>query len=394
MDQNSESSKIYDFFISYNSKDKGVAEWISYILEENDYKVFIQAWDFAAGNNFGIEMQNGASKSKHTLALLSNNYIESSFTQPEWVSAFVEDPTGEKRKLIPVRISEVKLEGLLPGIIYIDLVGKNDENQAINEILSGVQMGRKKPLSRPAFPGFPSPSNTNNSVPQGEWYSEWVTMRLNEIERGSALPKVSEGSKLIVHLIPIGAVTTSNIYSIKDLEQRSNLEPFLSSGWNYSINKHGFYTFGMKYHGDKGNPPGYVQFFKNGIIESVDTDLLNKRERKYIPGIAFEREILRLIESKYKVALKKLGIKLPFAISITLTDVEDYFISMNPEYSNGKIGDRILKLPTVVVNSWEDNIGKVLRPSFDYLWNNCGVAESPNYDAEGNWQPYRDRYGR
>ncbi|MDA2615464.1 toll/interleukin-1 receptor domain-containing protein [Bacillus cereus] len=394
MNQQGESTEIYDFFISYNSKDKDVAEWISYILEEAGHKVFVQAWDFAAGNNFVLEMQRGASESKHTLALLSENYIESSYTQPEWAAAFVEDPTGEMRKLIPVRISDVPLKGLLPSIVYTDLVGINDEDKAIETILAGVQMGRKKPLSRPSFPGFPSRNDTNNNMPQGEWYNDWITTRLNEIERGSALPKVSEGSKLIVHLIPIEAVTTSNIYSIKDLEQRINLEPFLSRGWNDSINKHGFYTYATTYLGDKGNPPGYVQFFKNGIIESVDTDLLNKRERKYIPGTAFEREILRLIESRYKVALKKLGIKLPFAISITLTDVEDYYISMNSEYPNGKIGDRILKFPTVVVNSWEDDIGKVLRPSFDYLWNNCGVAESPNYDADGNWRPNEGRYGR
>ncbi|WP_242480033.1 toll/interleukin-1 receptor domain-containing protein [Bacillus cereus group sp. N21] len=327
-------------------------------------------------------------------ALLSNNYIESSFTQPEWAAAFVEDPTGEKRKLIPVRISDVKLEGLLPGISYINLVGINDEDQAIKEILSGVHMGRKKPLSRPSFPGFPSRSNTTDTVPQGEWYSEWITMRLNEIERGNSLPKVTNGSKLIVHLVPVEAVTTSNTYSIKDLEQRTNLVPFLTREWDGSINKHGFYTHSGSHFNDDGNPSGYVQFFKNGIIESVDTELLSKRYEKYIPGISFEQEILHLIDSKYKLALKKLGIKLPFAISITLTDVEDYYISMNPKLSNGKIGDRVLKLPSAVVNSWEDNLGKALRPSFDYLWNNCGVAESPNYDAEGNWRPYRDQYGR
>ncbi|SDZ43183.1 hypothetical protein [Bacillus sp. 166amftsu] len=237
-------------------------------------------------------------------------------------------------------------------------------------------------------------SNTNDNVPQGEWYSEWVTMRLNEIERGNASPKISDGSKLIVHLIPIEAVTTSKMYNINDLAQRNNLEPFLTRGWNHSINKHGFYTYTGPYFGGEGNPPGYVQFFKNGIIESADTEMLSKRYEKYIPGIAFERDILHLIDTKYKMALKKLGAKLPFAISITLIDVDDYFISMNPKYSRGKIGDRILKLPSVVVNSWNEDIGKVLRPSFDYLWNNCGVAESPNYDTEGKWNPTEDRYGR
>ncbi|MFB6738271.1 toll/interleukin-1 receptor domain-containing protein [Bacillus toyonensis] len=35
---------MYDFFISYNSKDTNIAEWISYTLEEAGYKIFVQAW--------------------------------------------------------------------------------------------------------------------------------------------------------------------------------------------------------------------------------------------------------------------------------------------------------------------------------------------------------------
>lgn len=68
-------------------------------------------------------MQKGQSKLKHTLALFLNYFIESSFIQPEQEAVFAEDPTGEKRKLIPVRISDVKLEELLPSIIYINNKG-------------------------------------------------------------------------------------------------------------------------------------------------------------------------------------------------------------------------------------------------------------------------------
>jgi hypothetical protein len=42
----------FDFFISYNHKDEEYASWIAYLLEEADYKIFYQAWDFKAGNNF------------------------------------------------------------------------------------------------------------------------------------------------------------------------------------------------------------------------------------------------------------------------------------------------------------------------------------------------------
>ena len=38
-------------------------------------------------------------------------------------AAFAQDPTGKKRKLIPVRVAECALTGLLAPIVYIDLIG-------------------------------------------------------------------------------------------------------------------------------------------------------------------------------------------------------------------------------------------------------------------------------
>jgi hypothetical protein len=131
------TEKQYDFFISYNHKDEGFASWISYLLEESGYKVFYQAWDFKTGNNFILQMQHGAKCANHTLALLSENYLGSDYTQSEWAAAFASDPTGLKQKFMPVRIEDIDLEGLLPQIIYIDLVGKNEE-EAKTAILEGV----------------------------------------------------------------------------------------------------------------------------------------------------------------------------------------------------------------------------------------------------------------
>jgi hypothetical protein len=93
-------------------------------------------------------MQKGAKFAHHTLALISENYLASLYTQPEWAAAFGSDPTGELRKLIPVRIQDIELDGLLPQIIYIDLVGK-DEEEAKEVILKGVLNGRKKPIVAP-----------------------------------------------------------------------------------------------------------------------------------------------------------------------------------------------------------------------------------------------------
>ncbi len=140
-----------DFFVSYTAKDKEYAEWIAWQIEKIGYSVVIQAWDFRPGRNFVIDMQNAAVNSKRTIAVISQDYVESLYAQPEWAAAFAQDPTGKKNTLIPVRIQECELKGLLKQIIYIDLVGIS-EKEAVERLISGLDSGRIKPSHTPFFP--------------------------------------------------------------------------------------------------------------------------------------------------------------------------------------------------------------------------------------------------
>lgn len=139
-----------DFFISYNKADAEMATWIAWQLEEAGYTTAIQAWDFGPGNNFVMAMHKAATEAQRTIAVLSPDYLQAKFTAPEWAAAFAQDPTGEQRLLIPVRVREVNLSGLLKPIVYIDLVAQNEKEAKIR-LLSGVLMDRKKPISKPPF---------------------------------------------------------------------------------------------------------------------------------------------------------------------------------------------------------------------------------------------------
>jgi hypothetical protein len=167
------TEKKQDFFISYNGSDKDWAEWIGWELEDVGYSVVIQAWDFRPGGNFVLEMQKAA-QAERTLVVLSPNYLAAQFTQPEWAAAFAQDPTGEKGILLPVRVAECNLQGLLPAIIYIDLVDL-EEATARETLLAGVKRGRAKPSVPPGFPAgrghvkrqpprFPSPPLLFNKI--------------------------------------------------------------------------------------------------------------------------------------------------------------------------------------------------------------------------------------
>jgi CHASE2 domain-containing sensor protein len=142
-----------DFFVSYTSADRAWAEWIAWRLEEAGYSTLIQAWDFRPGENFVVEMQQAAAQAKRTILVLSEEYLKSSFTQPEWAAAFAQDPTGQLRQVVPVRIQPCEPQGLLRAIIFIDLVGLG-EDEARQRLLDGLA-DRGKPVAPPPFPGQP-----------------------------------------------------------------------------------------------------------------------------------------------------------------------------------------------------------------------------------------------
>jgi tetratricopeptide (TPR) repeat protein len=141
-----------DFFVSYTSTDRAWAEWIAWQLEADGYQVVIQAWDFRPGSDFLQQMHQVVQKAKRTIAVLSPAYLTSAFGGAEWRAVFAEDPSGERGLLLPVRVEEVNLPGLLTTRIYVDLVGKSTED-ARAALVAAARDARGKPAVEPQFPG-------------------------------------------------------------------------------------------------------------------------------------------------------------------------------------------------------------------------------------------------
>lgn len=143
---------VTTFFISYTGSDEPWAVWVADALERAGYLTRLQAWDFRPGSNFVVEMQRAASEADRTIAILSRAFLESRFTPAEWAAAFVRDPRGETRSLVPIRVEDVEPPGLLGPIVYIDLHGL-DEERARQVLLAGIKEGRGRPTAPPPFPG-------------------------------------------------------------------------------------------------------------------------------------------------------------------------------------------------------------------------------------------------
>jgi tetratricopeptide (TPR) repeat protein len=143
-------------FVSYTGADRSWAEWIAFALEAAGHHVVFQAWDFRPGSNFVLEMQKATRDTDRTVIVLSPRFLQAAFPQPEWAAAFAQDPKGQERRLVPVRIEACSPDGLLGQIVWIDLVGL-PEDAARTALLQGLEE-RGKPSIPPLFPGV-SPGN-------------------------------------------------------------------------------------------------------------------------------------------------------------------------------------------------------------------------------------------
>ena len=117
-----------DFFISYTAADRAWAEWVAWQLEAGGRTVVLQDWDLDPGSNFVLEMDNAIRETERTPLVVSERSLSSPYVRAEWAARLRQDPDGEGRRLVPVRIEACDTEGLLGTIIYVDLVGV-DESQ-------------------------------------------------------------------------------------------------------------------------------------------------------------------------------------------------------------------------------------------------------------------------
>ena len=155
-----------DFFVSYTGTDSNYATWVAELLEENNYKVTIQAWDFKPGDNFISKINEALLECDKLIIILSENYLKSKWCEAEWTSKLAEQMKLQERRIIPIRIEPVNLKGLLSPIVYIDIVDKI-ESEAKQRILDDIRNNVVRKSN-----GYPSYYNLKHSEIDIDYYVE------------------------------------------------------------------------------------------------------------------------------------------------------------------------------------------------------------------------------
>ena len=163
-----ESVEIRDFFISYTQPDRAWAEWLAWELEEGGSTTLLQAWDMPAGTAFVHVMDQAVRHTRHTMLVLSPAYLRSPMGEAEWRPGFVADPSGQDRRLLPVRVEQCEPSGLLADRVWIDLVGLDEAaaRAKLSEEVASALRGHARPSTRPRFPAARTPTRQASDRPR------------------------------------------------------------------------------------------------------------------------------------------------------------------------------------------------------------------------------------
>lgn len=135
-----------DIFVSYAGPDRPWAEWVASQAESLGLTVELDAWDWAAGSNFVLNMNDALGRAERVVALYSTAYFERSrYTTNEWTAA-----VAAGQRLVPLRVEEVEPPPILRYVAWADLFGIEEAHARAR--LRRALLGPRHQSDPPPFP--------------------------------------------------------------------------------------------------------------------------------------------------------------------------------------------------------------------------------------------------
>lgn len=206
----------------------------------------------------------------------------------------------------------------------------------------------------------------------------FLEARLVALATGETPAPLHQEAKIILHLIPVSAFQKGNQIDISTmLENRGYLHPLGNPGCSHRINLEGLLGY---YEGRRGG--SYIQVYRNGIIESVETSSVNREYEQGLYVIPCEDMVRQYIQSlrSYLHFYQKTDIHGPIYGFFTLQGVKEVHLPA-PENFFERIGPAFgrdtLRLPEMVIEDLDTPVEELLKVPMDALWNAGGFLECP-----------------
>lgn len=214
--------------------------------------------------------------------------------------------------------------------------------------------------------------------------------RLGRIIGDETPVRLGARERLVVHLIPLASMDPGNAVDVTQAVSnegvRGRLGPIGASGWSYRYNIDGFVTFS----GDREKmvESGYVQVFRRGIIEAVDSLVAEPIEgAPAIASGAFPRDLVAGV-GNYLSALEMLKVDPPLLLLVSMIGMKGVTLYVGPSSRSSRrvvpIDRDVLLLPEVMFDKYVvssflgldgDRLDLRLRPVLDAVWQASGLPE-------------------
>jgi hypothetical protein len=224
----------------------------------------------------------------------------------------------------------------------------------------------------------------NLSETLSERVRNFRTDRIAKIIADDTPVSVNNKAKLSLHLVPIISFNPAQYYDISIIASKpERMAPIHGFGWSHRYNLDGFLTYSQD---REGKVWTYVQLFKSGIIEAVDTSLLDNGCKIFS---TYEEQLVKSF-SIYLSILKNINVEPPIFVFLNMFGVKGYSMGLPEQvrtHDTFPIDRDMLFLPESIVERYDVKAEEVLKPSFDSVWNACGFKRSLNYNEQGEWAP-------
>src|SRR5688572_28807322 len=130
---------IYDVFVSYASKDRA---WIKKNLlpklKQRGVKACVDFRHFPAGRSALVNMRDAVKKSRHTVLIMTPNWVKSEWTFFEALLARGKDPIGLRRRTIPMLVKKCKVDDILSMLTWVNLTERGSKITAWNQLYTAL----------------------------------------------------------------------------------------------------------------------------------------------------------------------------------------------------------------------------------------------------------------
>jgi hypothetical protein len=131
------AAAVKDVFVSYSHKDGAwVQDYLARLLDAAGITYEIDVRDFELGRSSAQNMRDAVAKCKHTLVVLTPDWVASDWTNFEADLALAKDPDGTKRSLIVVMLKECQVPAAFRERTYLDVREFDDRDDQMARLLS------------------------------------------------------------------------------------------------------------------------------------------------------------------------------------------------------------------------------------------------------------------